>query len=95
MNLDTNKELTILTYLLIIIILLIFLYIYINGLARNSWVDRGSKMEHFDYFCGALHLGWLISSGYATVYLTTFDHVVFIGVTVTRTSEMDSFSYYT
>ena len=54
-------------------------------------VDRKSEMEHFDYFCRALHLRWLISSGYTTVYLTTFFHVVFSGVTITRTSEVDSF----
>ena len=58
-------------------------------------VDRTSKMEHFDYFCRALHLGWLISSGYATVCLTTFSHVVFSGITTTSTSEVDSFSDYT
>ena len=37
--------------------------------------DRTSKTEHSYYFCGALYLGWLISSDYATVYLTTFYHV--------------------
>ena len=58
-------------------------------------VDRTSKMEHSYYFCGALHLGWLISSGYATVYLTTFHHVAFSGVTITSTSEVGSFSDYT
>ena len=58
-------------------------------------VDRTSKMEYSDCFCGALHLGWLISSGYATVCLITFHHVVFSGITITSTSEVDSFSDYT
>ena len=58
-------------------------------------VDWTSKMNHFDYFCGALHLGCLISSGYTTVYLTTFNHVVFSGITITSTSEVDCFSDYT
>ena len=58
-------------------------------------VDQTSKIEYFDHFRRALHLGWLISSSYATVYLTTFSHVVFSGVTMTKTSEVDSFSEYT
>ena len=58
-------------------------------------VDRTSKMEHSYYFCGALHLGWLISSGYVMVYLTIFHNVVFSGVTITITSEVNSFSDYT
>ena len=58
-------------------------------------VDRTSKVDHSYYFCGALHLGWLIISGYATVYPTIFHHVVFSGVTITSTSEVDSFSDYT
>ena len=41
---------------------------------------------------GALRLGCLISSSYATVYLTTFCHVALSGVTITGTSEMDFFS---
>ena len=57
--------------------------------------DQASKMEHFDYFRRALHLGCLVSSSYATVYLTTFSHVDFSGVTTASTSEVDSFSYYT
>ena len=44
--------------------------------------DEASKMEHFDYFRGGLHLGCLVSSSYTTVYLTTFGHVVFSGVTI-------------
>ena len=51
-----------------------------------------TKMECFDYFRGAFHLGWLICSNYTTEYLTTFSHVVFSGVTITSRSEMDSFS---
>ena len=39
--------------------------------------DQASTMEHFDYFRGTLHLGCLVSSSYATVYLTKFTHVVF------------------
>ena len=58
-------------------------------------VDQTSKMEHFDYFCRALHLGWFISSGYATVYLTTFSHIVFSGITITSTPAVDSFFDYT
>ena len=37
-------------------------------------IDWTSKMEHSYYFCRVLYLGWLISSDYATVYLTTFYH---------------------
>ena len=58
-------------------------------------VDQTSEMEHFDYFCGVLHLVWLISSVYATVYLTAFCHVGFSGVTITSKSEVDSFFDYT
>ena len=54
--------------------------------------DKTSKMEHFDFFRGVLHLGCLISSSYATAYLTTFGYAVFSGVTVTGISEVDSFS---
>ena len=54
--------------------------------------DRASKMERFDYFHRGLHLGCLISSSFATVYFTTFSHVVFSDVTITSPSEMDSFS---
>ena len=57
--------------------------------------DQASTMEHFDYFRGTLHLGCLVSSSYATVYLTKFTHVVFSGVTIASSSEMDSFSEYT
>ena len=57
--------------------------------------DQASKMECFDYFCGELHLGCLVSSSYATVYLTTFSHAVFSGATIASTSEVDSFSEYT
>ena len=57
--------------------------------------DQASKMEPFDYFREALHLGCLVSSSYATVYLTAFSHVVFSGVTITSRSEVDSFSEYT
>ena len=53
--------------------------------------DQASKMERFDYFRGALHLGCLVSSSYAIVYLTTFSHVAFSGVTIASTSEVDSF----
>ena len=49
-------------------------------------------MERFDYFRRVLHLGCLIFSCHTTVYLTTFSHTVFSDVTVTGTSEMDSFS---
>ena len=55
--------------------------------------DLTCKMKCFDYFRRALHLGRLISSSYATVYLTTFtfSHVVFSGVAITDTSKMDCF----
>ena len=76
----------------LIIIRLIFLYIYISGVAGT---DQASKMERFDYFRGALHLACLVSSSHATVYLTTLSHVVFSGVTIASTSEMDSFFEYT
>ena len=56
--------------------------------------DQASKMEHFDYFRGALHLGCLVSPSYATVNLTAFGHVVISGVTIASTSEVDSFSEY-
>ena len=59
-----------------------------------SGTDQTSKMESFDYFCRALYLGCLVSSSYATVFLSTFSHVVFSGLTITGTSEMDSFSEY-
>ena len=49
-------------------------------------------MERFDYFRRVLHLGCLIFSCHTTVYLTIFSHTVFSDVTVTGTSEMDSFS---
>ena len=58
-------------------------------------VDQTSKMERLDCFRRALHLGWLISFSYATVYLTTFSHVVFSDVTIASKSEMDSFLEYT
>ena len=54
--------------------------------------DETSKIERFHNFNRAFHLGCLICSSYATVYLTTFIHVDFSGVTVTGTSDMDSFS---
>ena len=57
--------------------------------------DQASKMEHFDYLREALHLGCLLSSSYATVYLTIFSHVIFSGVTIASTSEVDSFFEYT
>ena len=57
--------------------------------------DETSKMERFDYFHRALHLGCLISSSCATEYLNTFSYVNFSGATMTGTSEMDSFSEYT
>ena len=57
--------------------------------------DQTSKMEHFHDFCIVYHLGCLTSSSCATVYLTAFSHVVFSDVTITGTSEMDSFSEYT
>ena len=57
--------------------------------------DQASKMERFDCFRGALHFGCLVGSSYATVYLTTFTHVVFSGVTIASASEVDSFSEYT
>ena len=57
--------------------------------------DETSKLERFGYFRRALHLGCLISCSCATVRLTTFSNIVFSGVTVTGTSEMDSFSEYT
>ena len=46
--------------------------------------DQTSKIERFDYFQGALHLGCLVSSGCATVYLTTYSHIAFSGVTMAR-----------
>ena len=57
--------------------------------------DQTSKIERFDYFRRALYLGWLISSSYATVYLTTLSNVVFSGVTITSTSGIDPFFEYT
>ena len=57
--------------------------------------DQASKMERFDYFRGVPHLGCLVSSSYVTVYLTAFSHVVFSGVTIASSSEVDSFSEYT
>ena len=54
--------------------------------------DKTSKMEHFDFFRGVLHLGCLICSSYATAHLTTFDYAVFSGVTKTGISEVDSLS---
>ena len=57
--------------------------------------DQASKMEHFDYFHLALHLGCLISFSYATVCLTKFSHVDFSCVIIASTSEVDSFSEYT
>ena len=50
-----------------------------------AWLEvartgQASKMERFGYFRGALHLGCLVSSSYATVYITTSTHVVFSGV---------------
>ena len=53
------------------------------------------KKKQYWRHTGALHLGYLISSSYATVYLTTFSHVAFSGVTTTGASETDSFSEYT
>ena len=53
--------------------------------------DQTSKIERFDYFREELHLEWLNSSSYATVYLTTFSHVVFSGVTITSISEVGFF----
>ena len=53
--------------------------------------NQTSKMKRFDYFRRAHHLGWLISSRYAIVYLTTFSHVVFSGVTITSISEVGFF----
>ena len=41
------------------------------------------------------HVIRLISSGYVTVYFTTFSHVVFSSVTLSTTSEVDSFFNYT
>ena len=55
-------------------------------------IDQKSKMEHFDYFRAALHFRCLIGSSCATVYVTAFSHVVFSGITITGTSEMDFFS---
>ena len=54
---------------------------------------------YFSFFCRIsiiirINFGWLVSSSNATVYLTTFSHVVFIGVTITSTSEMDFFPEY-
>ena len=37
-------------------------------------IEWTSKMEHSYYFWRVLYLGWLISSDYTTVYLTTFYH---------------------
>ena len=57
--------------------------------------DQAFKMECLDYFRGALHFRRWDSSSYVTVYLTTFSHVVFSGVTIASTSGVDSFSEYT
>ena len=66
------------------------------ALLEIGGTDRASKMEHFDYFRGALHLECLISSTCATAYLSVDHHcIVFSGATITGTSEMDSFSEYT
>ena len=46
------------------------------------------RLERFNYFRRALHLGCLISSSCATAYLTTFSQAVFSGVTITGTSEI-------
>ena len=40
--------------------------------------DQISKMNCFDYFRRAPHLGCLISFSHATVYLTIFSHVVLV-----------------
>ena len=96
MNLDTNKELTMLTFFTNNYYSFdIFIHLYQWHWLEMAWVDWTSKMEHFDYFSRALHLEWLISSGYAMVYLTTFCHAVFSGVNRTSTSEVDSFFNYT
>ena len=78
MNLGTNKELTILIFLLIIKLLLFFCSFF--TFMPMAWpeiaaFDRNSKMEHSYCFCGAPCLGWFFSSSYATVYLNTFYHV--------------------
>ena len=54
--------------------------------------DETSKIERFHNFNRVFHLECLICSSYAIVYITTFIHVDFSGVTMTGTSEMDSFS---
>ena len=54
--------------------------------------DKTSKMKHFEFFRGVLHLGCLICSSYAAAHLTTFGYAVFSGVTITGISEVGSFS---
>ena len=88
MNLDTNKDLT---YVNIYTFIHFYTFISVVWL-EMAGADKASKMEHFDFFQGLLHLGCLICSSNATAYLTTFGYAVFSGVTITGISEADSFS---
>ena len=57
---------------------------------EKAGIDKTSKMERFDYFCRALHLGCFICSATSLYVFIHFVHVVFSGVIITGTSEMDS-----